>query len=184
LDLYQFHGVPVAIAEVDVVQVVVDLRGVLEEHALRVKAAQKRQAGQHGTRHPEQREGQGDEHMFLVLDKNVQGIPWESIPILRGRSVSRVPSISFLVDRVQFAGWSRRQGQSEMGSGAIAADRTIIDPRKGYYILNPSGDLGRTEGRFKEWLKEMEKVGWEGVVGHAPNEQQFLDALARKDLVV
>ena len=26
-----------------------------------------------------------DAHLFLILDKNVQGIPWESILILRGK---------------------------------------------------------------------------------------------------
>ncbi|KAJ7449960.1 cysteine peptidase C50 [Mycena latifolia] len=172
LDLYQFHGVPVAIAEVDIDQVVVDLRSVLEEHHARL-AGRRRGTGPAATKIEQ------DEHMFLVLDKNVQGLPWESIPILRGKSISRIPSVDFLLDRVQLAGWFAH------GAGAsVVVDRATVDPHKGYCVLNPSGDLVRTEGRFKGWLEDMEKVGWQSVVAHAPSEQQFLNALRTKDLVV
>ncbi|KAJ7632765.1 cysteine peptidase C50 [Roridomyces roridus] len=172
LDLYQFHGVPVAIAEVDIDQVVVDLRGVLEEHHARL-SGRRRGAG------PVSVKVEEDEHTFLILDKNLQGLPWESIPILRGRSVSRIPSVDFLLDRVQLAGWMTHGA----GSSAVV-DRAVVDARKGYCILNPSGDLLRTEGRFKGWVDGMEKVGWQSVVGHPPSEQQFLDALRKQDLVV
>jgi separase len=168
LDLYQSHGVGVAISEVDIDHVVVDLRTALEEHAEKTRGKVVREK---------------DSHMFLVLDRNVQGVPWESIPILRGRNVSRIPSMDFLLDRVQLATWQRERSGSGRG-GARTDDRVMVDPRKTYYVLNPSGDLGRTEGRFVSWLKEMGKVGWEGVVGRPPSEQQFLDALSRKDLVM
>ncbi|KAJ7510027.1 cysteine peptidase C50 [Mycena galericulata] len=172
LDLYQFHGVPVAIAEVDIDQVVVDLRGVLEEHHGRL-AGRRKGAGPASTKVEE------DEHTFLILDKNIQGLPWESIPILRGKSVSRIPSVDFLLDRVQLAGWL-----AHGSSSTAVVDRAAVDPHKGYCILNPSGDLLRTEGRFKGWVEDMEKVGWQSVVGQPPSEQQFLDALRKKDLVV
>ncbi|KAJ7097786.1 cysteine peptidase C50 [Mycena belliarum] len=172
LDLYQFHGVPVAIAEVDIDQVVVDLRSVLEEHHARL-AGRRRGTGPLATK------TERDEHMFLVLDKNVQGLPWESIPILRGKSISRIPSVDFLLDRVKLAAWLAH------GAGAaVVVDRAAVDPQKGYCILNPGGDLVRTEGRFKSWADDMGQVGWQSVVGHAPSEQQFLDALRTKDLVV
>ena len=176
LDLYHFHGVPVAIAEVDIVQVVVDLRAVLEDHAMKLS----RRKGQRRQEHPAS--NFSDEHTFLVLDKNLQGLPWESIPILRGRSVSRIPSIDFLHDRVLYADWKRDSlGRSGCPTRPHAA---VVDPRMGYYILNPSGDLGRTESRFKSWVTEMEQVGWKGITGRAPSEQQFLDALENQDLVV
>lgn len=176
LDLYQFHGVPVAIAEVDVTQLVVDLRVILEEHAVKLK--KRTQTGQRGTVTID-----NDEHIFLVLDKNLQGLPWENIPILRGRSVSRIPNVDFLHDRVQFAKL-QRQSQSTTRQSHTPKTAAFVDPRKGYYILNPSGDLGRTEGRFKEWTKDMKKLGWGGVTSHPPSEQQFLDALRTQDLVV
>lgn len=171
LDLYQFHGIPVAISEVDVDQVVIDLRTALEEHAVKAK----------GKVIPEE-----DNHMFLVLDKNVQGIPWESIPILRGRSVSRIPSIDFLMDRLEFAKWQKDTGHRSREDRRSDApiDRATVDPKSTYYVLNPSGDLKGTEGRFSSWLTEMNKLGWEGSIGRPPSEQQFLDALTRKDLVM
>ncbi|KAG0699186.1 peptidase family C50-domain-containing protein [Suillus ampliporus] len=138
LDLYTFHGIPVAIADY------------------------RRRSGVSSAR-------DDDSHMFLVLDHNVLGIPWESIPVLRGQSVSRIPSVAFLLDRVRLA-------SAENPSGGVI-DRISVDSRK-------TGDLKGTEGRFRPWLEQMQSVGWEGVIGHPPSEQQFLDALARKDLVV
>ncbi|KAG1748438.1 peptidase family C50-domain-containing protein [Suillus paluster] len=165
LDLYTFHGIPVAIADIDVDQVMVDLRCALEEHA-----TLKNKGGRDSSARID------DSHMFLVLDHNVLGIPWESIPVLRGQSVSRIPSVAFLLDRVRLASAENRSG------GVV--DRISVDSRKTFFVLNPSGDLKGTEGRFKPWLEQMRSVGWEGVIGRPPSEQQFLDALARKDLVV
>ncbi|KAI6000295.1 peptidase family C50-domain-containing protein [Pisolithus orientalis] len=170
-DLYHLHGVPVAISEIDMDHAVVDLRTALCEHrAVRKKAEKKGNAVD-------------DDHIFLVLDRRLQGIPWESIPVLRGRSVSRIPSLNFLLDRVQFAALqSPERGSDSQEEPTV--DRISIDPRKAYYILNPSGDLKGTEGRFAPWLKQMHSVGWDGITGHAPSEQQFLNALSQKDLVI
>lgn len=165
LDLYQFHGIPVAIAEVDIDQLVVDLRTMLEEHANVTQG---------------QVSPLADHHTFLVLDKNVEGIPWESTPVLRGKSVSRIPNMDFLLDRLELA--KRRQPVID-GSGAVV-NCAVVDPRKTYYVLNPSGDLKATEGRFSEWLTKMKGVGWSGVTGKTPSEQQLLDALSKQDLVL
>ena len=152
-------------------QVIVELRNALEEHASRVKARET----------PETLDDD-DSHIFLVLDKNVQGIPWESLPILRGKSVSRIPSMDFLIDRLEFAHWRKWEDGSPQ-EGLV--DRTSVDPRKTYFVLNPSGDLKGTEGRFSDWLKTMKKsAGWDGVVGHAPSEQQVVDALTNRDLMM
>ncbi|VDC05614.1 unnamed protein product [Peniophora sp. CBMAI 1063] len=165
LDLYQFHGVQVAIAEVDVDQVVVDLRAALEEHAHKMRGRTK---------------AVPDAHTFLVLDKNVQGIPWESIPTLRGHSVSRIPSVDFLLDRLDLVRWRRGDGPNT----TTPVDRADIDVCNAFYVLNPSGDLTGTEKRFADWLRTMERAGWEGIVGKKPSEQQVVDALGRKDLFV
>ncbi|ESK88507.1 cysteine-type endopeptidase [Moniliophthora roreri MCA 2997] len=192
LDLYQFHGVPVAIAEIDVDQVVVDLRTVLQEHAAKSKpTSQPRRPGAFGHQSSlSTTMVNEDEHLFLVLDKNIQGLPWESIPALRGRSVSRIPCTSFLIDRLHFTQWRREHEPSGSVKGKLSVsastmiDRALVDPRQGYYIMNPSGDLRRTEERFKPWIKEMENVGWQGVSGRAPSELEVLRALEQNDLVV
>ena len=166
LDLYQFHGIPVAISEVDMDQVVVELRNTLEEHTARVK---------------DRVSQDNDSHIFLVLDKNVQGIPWESLPVLRGKSVSRIPSMDFLLDRLEFSHWRKwEDGRPQEG----LVDQAAVDPRKSYFVLNPSGDLKATEDRFSAWLKGMKAVGWDGIIGRAPSEQQLVDALTNRDLVM
>ena len=173
LDLYQFHGVPVAIAEVDIDQVLLDLRAVLEEHSMK-RAKEKNAKGSAELSTP------SDEHFFLVLDKNIQGLPWESMPILRGRSVSRIPGGDFLHDRIAFAKLKREaRGQIHRSE-----DGAVVDASSGYYILNPSGDLGRTEDRFREWSKDMRKMGWDGVIGRSMSELEFVNALRTRDLVV
>lgn len=165
LDLYQFSGISIAIAEVDVDQLAVDIRTALEELT----------ASSQGSIKPIP-----DNHMFLILDKNIQGLPWESIPVLRGESVSRIPDMRFLLDRLDLADrqWG---GKKPRGPGA---DRARVDPRKTFYVLNPGGDLTGTEGRFDGWLKEMKGVGWKGMTSQAPSEQQFLNALETQDLVL
>jgi separase len=166
LDLYQFHGVQVAIAEVDVDHVVVDLRAALEEHAARVR----------GHVRPQE-----DEHVFLVLNRCLQEIPWESLPILRGRSISRIPNVDFLIDRLELA-------QRRHLSGTRVSERydghTRLDSSSIYYILNPSGDLEGTERRFAPQLRSMQRVGWDGIIGRAPSEQEFSNALLKNELVM
>lgn len=175
LDLYQFHGVAIPISEVDITQMVVDIRTILEEHSAKMRGPKK--SGKQNTAG-----GQfDDEHVFLVLDKNLQGLPWESIPILRGRSVSRIPSVDFLVDRLEYAEMRRR---TQPPSDRQTPFGAVVDPRKGYFILNPSGDLRRTQERFKDWADGMKQVGWDGVIGKPVSEQQFENALRQMDLVV
>ncbi|KAG9091002.1 hypothetical protein FRC06_000783 [Ceratobasidium sp. 370] len=166
LDLYQLHGISIALSEVDVDTLVVDLRNALEEHAQKTKPRSTLV---------------GDHHLFLVLDKNVQRIPWESLPILRGQSVSRIPSVSFLVDRVQLAG--HHQGVPFVANPGDAADRVCIDPTRVQYVLNPKGDLKHTEKQFSPWLKRMTKeAGWTGIIGRKPSEEEMARSLAGADL--
>ncbi|CAE6344415.1 unnamed protein product [Rhizoctonia solani] len=172
LDLYQLHGTSIALSDVDIDTLVVDLRNALEEHSLKTAPRSTQME---------------DHHMFLVLDKNAQRIPWESIPILRGRSVSRIPSISFLVDRIQLA--RHRQGlpfaSLDSKSDTQQVDRITVDPKRVRYVLNPKGDLKHTEKQFGPWLKRMTKeAGWSGTIGRVPTEEEMARSLSRSDLFI
>ncbi|KXN84923.1 Separin [Leucoagaricus sp. SymC.cos] len=175
LDLYQFHGVAIPISEVDITQMVVDLRTILEEHTMKTRGPINKKTS---TITPE---SDDEHHVFLVLDKNLQGLPWESIPILRGRSVSRIPSVDFLIDRLEYVEVRKRYRRAVKRTSGVG---TVVDPRKGFFILNPSGDLRKTQERFKDWADGMKKTGWDGVVGKPISEQQFENALRQSDLVV
>lgn len=158
LDLYQFHGIAVALAELDFDQIGVDVKAALADLEL---------ATGHCAR------GDTDEHLLLALDKNVQAFPWESIPILRGRAVSRITSLPFLLDQV------------ELGArlGADSGHWTI-DARKAKYLLNPGGDLVNTQKRFEDRLSALHSEGWEGITARRPSETEMASALSDSELVM
>ena len=59
-----------------------------------------------------------------------------------------------------------------------------LDPSKVFYCLNSSNDLAKTEGRFANEFKKLQKVGWRGSIGKAPTEMELVSALQSKDLVM
>lgn len=161
---FQFTGVPVACDETDVDQVVVDLRSAFEEY--QSEAAEEAE----GDNAAEQ------QHTYLILDKTLQAFPWESLPCMRGQSVSRIPSMSFLRDRLDLA--SAR-------SGAGGNHRIVVDSGKAAFVLNPGQDLVNTQKLFEPWLdRQQAERGWTGVVGRAPSELEMKSALENKDLLL
>ncbi|OCF72123.1 hypothetical protein I204_07388 [Kwoniella mangroviensis CBS 8886] len=178
LDVYQFHGVPVALSELDIDQIAIDVKGALEKIESRIALS--------SLRPPK------DEHLFLALDKNSQPFPWESIPILRGRPISRIPSLSFLLDQVAMGNHLRPSLTqptfnlaSECSSNGAVDTRRAINSRRTFYIVNPSGDLDRTQQHFQPFIDEMVKTaGWKGIIGRPPTELEMAAALKDYDLVL
>lgn len=116
----------------------------------------------------------GPEHLLLALDKNVQAFPWESIPCLRGRPVSRVPSLPVLLDQVALG--KLMQPNSE---------RRTVNTKRTHFILNPSGDLKNTQETFEPFLKDMqERAGWRGSIGTPPAEMEMRQILEGNELVL
>ncbi|XP_026161906.1 separin isoform X2 [Mastacembelus armatus] len=109
-------------------------------------------------------------HVVLILDKYLQRLPWESISILKSRSVSRMPSLHSLI------GLSI---QKETCSQSIL--KRGVDTRQVFYVLDPDANLGNSQERFKEWFSRMD---WEGVCGVAPDSGQLEEAVATKDLYI
>ncbi|CAH7673700.1 peptidase family C50-domain-containing protein [Phakopsora pachyrhizi] len=132
VDTYQIQEAPVVGDEVDADQVVCELRDIQKAY---LKPFSKRDCA--------------DQHLFLILDKAFQGFPWEVLPILRGHSVSRIPSLSFLRDRLDV--------------NFSSSLPMVVDSRKTSYILNPSGDLKNTQTQFESWLDG--NLTWSGIKG-------------------
>ncbi|CAO1621104.1 unnamed protein product [Sympodiomycopsis kandeliae] len=164
MELYQFNGLPIALDEVDLDVMVVDLRSALDE----LRSGLNKQ----GSSSPE-----AGGHLFLILDKDTCSFPWESIPCLRGKAVCRIPSLSFLYDRVQLA---QELGARQDSDGSFHLPR---QPRT-YYLVNPSGDLSKTQDRFSSYLTQERTPSWSGIMGRAPIATEFLDALSSQDLVL
>uniref|UniRef100_A0A3Q3JR04 separase n=1 Tax=Monopterus albus TaxID=43700 RepID=A0A3Q3JR04_MONAL len=115
----------------------------------------------------------GDEplgHVVLILDKYLQKLPWESISILKSRSVSRMPSLYSLIGLGV---------QKETDSESILNQG--VDKSKVFYVLDPDANLEDSKDRFKEWFSRLD---WEGVCGVAPDSGQLEEAVATKDLYI
>lgn len=137
LDTLQLSGVPVAQDEVDLDELCVDVRSALDEYHAKQAAP-----------HPH--------HTYLVLDRHLCELPWESLPILRSQSVTRLTALD-----------ACPTAPLELRACSTA------------YLLNPSGDLTRSEDRFAPALRAH--PSWHGTIGHAPLPHQVAQDLASHD---
>uniref|UniRef100_T1IUX7 separase n=1 Tax=Strigamia maritima TaxID=126957 RepID=T1IUX7_STRMM len=109
--------------------------------------------------------------LILILGKEIECLPWESMPIIRDNSVSRMPSLCLLEGHLS---WQISQSSSVFMRG--------VDTDKTYFILNPSDDLFHTQATFEDWFKNTQK--WPGVIGRPPTEDEFSNGLTLHDLFI
>ncbi|CUS23597.1 LAQU0S10e04104g1_1 [Lachancea quebecensis] len=104
-------------------------------------------------------------HTFLVVCSAGHMIPWESLNFLASNSVSRIPCFQAL----------RRilDDYSESFPPTIELDERLS------MVLNPHGDLQRTQSNFddifREWSREL--PGSNLVIGEKPEESKFVEML-------
>jgi len=99
--------------------------------------------------------------IILILDPVLQHLPFENLPIFQERSLSRLPSVSFLPQLLP------KQPCDQLSTG--------------FFVLNPSGDLEATQQRLQASFEER---GWSGIVGRPPTEEEVLTGLGTTDLMV
>lgn len=117
-------------------------------------------------------------HTILILDKTLHAIPWESLDCLKNRSISRLPSLECLRERVL----RQREQQTSTVSDDLGDFRQSVRKSNGAYILNPSGDLKHTQAQFEEPLQELQ--GWQGIVEQVPSESAMAGFLSSKDILL
>ncbi|KAK3002113.1 hypothetical protein RJ639_021722 [Escallonia herrerae] len=115
------------------------------------------------------------EPVILVLDYEVQMLPWENIPILRNQEVYRMPSVGSIS-----ATFDRCCHLQENG-GTDSVVIPLIDPLDAFYLLNPSGDLSSTEVEFENWFKDQNLQGKTGIT---PTIEELILALTSHDLFI
>ncbi|ORY08698.1 peptidase family C50-domain-containing protein [Clohesyomyces aquaticus] len=115
-------------------------------------------------------------HTVLILDKNLHFLPWESMPCLQSLSISRLPSLAALRDRILAARASKEESDDRPGHYIPAS-------AGGTSILNPSEDLSHTLKTIKPRLDDMDGP-WSHIVSRAPSEKEFESALKDKELVL
>lgn len=158
VDILQFNGEPNAYDEIDFEGVVMETHDALRAY------------------HDSAQILPSSSHTILILDKNVHMLPWESLPCLETLSVSRLPSLAALRDRLL----------------AARAPAGIRDPSPGHYIsaaaggtsiLNPSGDLSHTSTTIKPRLDAMQGY-WKHITNRPPSEQEFEECLKKDQLLL
>lgn len=107
--------------------------------------------------------------LFLILDENLHRFPFEGMPILKGKTVCRIPCLSFVLATLH------ETGPKQCPS---------INPFTTSYILNPENNLQATQDRL---LPEIQKISssrgwsWDGVIGDIPPSSFYSEALHKKD---
>ncbi|KAI5448524.1 hypothetical protein KIW84_015801 [Lathyrus oleraceus] len=113
------------------------------------------------------------EPVILVLDSEVQMLPWENLPILRNQEIYRMPSVSS-ISAVLDNGNKRKE---QVGKNLMPFPN--IDPLDAFYLVNPDGDLGGTQIEFENYFREQ---NLEGKAGSKPTVEELAFALENHDL--
>jgi separase len=159
VDILQFNGERNAYDEIDFDAMVIETLDALRAY--------------HGAAHSAPT---SSAHTILILDKNLHMFPWESMPCLEKLSISRLPSLAALRERILAA-------QSPTVTRNAQPGHYISTKRGGTSILNPSGDLTHTFKTIKPHLDELQG-SWTHIANRTPTEKEFEDSLGNKDLVL
>lgn len=113
-------------------------------------------------KHPE------NEHLILVPSDICSSIPWESLNLLRGRSITRMTS---------FGGINNLLARYHDNMRVERLHRHLLA-----FVLNPGRDLKRTQSLFDPIFAGIKDAV--GISGEPPTEQFLLDSIRQSDLYV
>ena len=159
VDILQFNGERNAYDEIDFDAMVVETYDALRAYH---SASQK-------SKNPSR-------HMILILDKSLHAFPWESLPCLEQLSISRLPSLAALNQRLRDAKSSRTHQNAAPG-------HYICAKSGGTSILNPSSDLTHTLKTLQPRLDDLQGP-WNRITSRPPSEKEFEDSLREQELVL
>lgn len=142
--------------------------------------------------------------VVLVLDEELQAIPWEGLPCLRGRAVTRVPAVPFVFSALatRWEGGVSKTATSARGGGGSSSTTSVTEApsarepeqtwlpaqdgvrlSRGFYVLDPEANLPHTRKQLWPVFEGLgRRRGWAGVKGKAPSEEAMLRALAEVDI--
>ena len=112
-----------------------------------------------------------DSCLFLILDENLHRFPFEGMPVLKGKTVCRIPCLSFVLAKLL-----------ELSSGPEPLPS--VDPASVSYVLNPENNLQATQDRLLpalQGLASSHRWDWDGVIGDIPPASFFTEAFRKKD---
>jgi hypothetical protein len=83
----------------------------------------------------------GSDDVVLVLDRLLQNLPWERLQALQNCAVYRMPSLPFLLQRLQMEHSEIRNVSETRFVRTAGWEARTIDSRNATYILDPERDL-------------------------------------------
>lgn len=124
--------------------------------------------------------GEVDEPIIFVISSSLSSLPWENMPRLRNRCITRMNSWRFLLPHLQ--------SLSSPPSSSLSVFPPPSSPLPGYYVLNPQNNIVRVSSTFWE---DFQKRGWKGSCG-APTDPThreevttpWMEALQRSELFI
>ena len=158
VDILQFNGEANAIDEIDFDSMVIATQDALRAYH---SAAQSTSSF--------------TPHTILMLDNSLHGFPWESLPCLQKLSVSRLPSLAALRERLLTL---RPSTTNQSAPGHYIAAST-----GGTSILNPGGDLTNTSKTLQPVINALQGT-WTHIHSRPPTEAEFSHALGTQDLLL
>lgn len=154
VDILQFQGEQNAYDEIDFDMITVEVLDALRCYHEALKGLDKEHT----------------QHTILILDKELLAFPWESLPCLEGRPVSRMPSLSCVESRLD----KMRLQKADISTLSISATN-------GAYILNPSSDLPSTQSTFAGPFSTSLPT-FSSIIDRVPTESEFESFLCEKEL--
>ncbi|CAG7729472.1 unnamed protein product [Allacma fusca] len=106
----------------------------------------------------------------LILDSELEQLPWDWLPSLRTTSVTRMASVAAIYSSMRVMHLSRPKYPE------------IVDTRKCTFILNPDQSLMNVQKRLESYLKSHKM--WKGIISRKPTFQEMEDALQNKDVML
>jgi len=107
-------------------------------------------------------------HVILVLDKHLNALPWESMKMMKNQSASRILSIDLLRHLVSMK--------------ELHDDYVHVDFNNVSYVVNPIGDLKKTEDRFHAWFRSA--TTWQGLFSKTPSDEEWIKYLEKSDVLI
>lgn len=110
-----------------------------------------------------------DSCLFLILDENLHRFPFEGLPHLLGRTVCRVPCLSFVLAALN-------ENQPDPHTETVQC----VDPCMTSFVLDPENNLLSTRNRLLPVLQDLSSSrdwNWNEVVGEVPSPTFFSQAL-------
>lgn len=110
-------------------------------------------------------------HFVIIPSSNCSFIPWESLSFMKNKSVSRMPSVQGLLRVLK------------LQPKTTCVFNNPNQSPKVHYLINPEGDLKRTESTFGTKFRNL-GTSWKGLVGEKPHDGQLLNDLLETDLFI